>query len=534
MDPTALVYPAAALIGGWVAGAVRLPPMIGFVVAGYVLHGFGWSTTEPLALVADLGVTLLLFTIGLKFDVRTLLDVVVWGTTAAHMAASVGVALVFLVPLAWVGAPLVAGTDLGALALIAFALSFSSTVLVMKLLQDRSQTQSFYGRVAVGILILQDVAAVVFLTLTHDTRPSWWALLLLLLIPAAWPLRWAWTRLAHGEMQVLFGVVVALAPGYALFTSVGLKGELGALVMGLLLASHPRANELSRSLFSVKELLLVAFFLELGLRSSLSPQAIVLGAGLLILLPVQAVLYLVVLRWTGLRTRTALRASLALMNFSEFGLIVAVVGAEQGVLDDEWLAVLSVAVCLSFLVSVLVGSRRDRALAWAVRRLPDPPLRRLHRDDRPIDIGAAEAVVLGMGRIGRSAYDGLTGDYGLATLGVDADAGRVSALQDEGRRVIQGDATDSDFWDRMSTTRGVRLAVLAMPFHGSNLDALERLHDSGFTGTVAAVTQYDDERHEAFRRGADVVLQLYDGAGAALAADAASAAGIPRRPDSAG
>ncbi|MFV0429319.1 MAG: cation:proton antiporter [Arachnia sp.] len=531
MDPTVLVFPAAALIGGWLAGAARLPPMIGFVVAGFVLHGFGWTGTEPLSLVADLGVTLLLFTIGLKFDIRTLLDTAVWGTTVAHMAGSAGIALAFLVPLAWFGAPVVAGSGLASLALVAFALSFSSTVLVMKLLQERSQTQSFYGRVAVGILILQDLAAVVFLTLTHETGPTWWALLLVLLIPAARPLRWAWGRIGHGEMQVLFGIVVALVPGYALFSAVGLKGDLGALVMGLLLASHPKATELSRALFSVKELLLVAFFLDLGLRSSLSPLAIGLGAGLLLMLPLQAGLYLIMLRWTGLRTRTAARTSLALMNYSEFGLIVAVVGADSGLLDAQWLAILSVTVCLSFLVSVVVTGRRGAIVAWAVAHLPDPPHARLHPEDRPIDTGEAEAVVLGMGRIGRSAYDGLTQDYALTTLGVDADAHRVEALRAEDRRVVQGDATDGDFWNRLSNTHVVRLAVLAMPFHGANLDALRRLQGSDFEGTVAVVAQYDDEREEAYRRGADVVLQLYDGAGAALADDAALAAGIPRPND---
>ncbi|MFV0452838.1 MAG: cation:proton antiporter [Propioniciclava sp.] len=526
MEATLLVYPLAALAGGWLAGLVRLPPMIGFLAAGFALNavGFGWS--EPLGIVADLGVTLLLFTIGLKFDVRILGERVVWGTALAHMILAVLVGLGFFVPLVALGAPILHDEDLRSLALISFGLSFSSTVFAMKLLQDRNQTQSFYGRVAVGILIVQDLAAVVFLTLSHGQPPSPWALTLVLLVPARWVIRRIWDRIGHGEMQVLFGIVMALVPGYALFTAVGLKGDLGALVMGLLLAGHRSSYELSRTLFGLKELFLVGFFVELGLLSSLSWLSVALAAGLLVLLPIQTLLYLALLRLTGMRTRTAARTGLLLMNFSEFGLIVTAVGTDIGLLDDEWLGIMAVAVGLSFVVAVLPNTRRGPLIQGVEDRLPDPPPGRLHRDDRPIEVGSAQAVVLGMGRIGDSAYDGLVDGYRLRVLGVDVDGPRIAELRRRGYNVVRGDATDRDFWDRLSDTHTVRLAVLAMPFHGANLDALAWLRTSEFSGTVAAVAQFDDERDEVLAAGADVVLQLYDGAGAALADEAAAAAGV--------
>ncbi|MFV0406043.1 MAG: cation:proton antiporter [Propioniciclava sp.] len=528
MEATLLVFPIAALIGGWVAALVRLPPMIGFLAAGFVLNGLGFDWVAPLGEIADLGVTLLLFTIGLKFDVRILADKVVWASTVVHMLLAVLIGLGFFVPLMLLNAPLLEDESVSSLALISFGLSFSSTVFAMKLLQDRGQTRSFYGRVAVGILVLQDLAAVVFLSLTNDTSPTWWALLLVLLVPASWLFRRIWDRIGHDEMQVLFGIVMALVPGYALFTAVGLKGDLGALSMGLLLASHRSASELSRTLFSLKELFLVGFFLELGLLSSLSWLSVVLAVGLLVMLPLQTLLYVGLLRMTGMRTRTAVRTGLLLMNFSEFGLIVIAVGTDTGILDNDWLGIMAVAVGLSFALALVPNTKPGRLIARLEARLPDPPLAQLHPDDRPIEVGLADAVVLGIGRIGRSAYDSLEQDYGLRVLGIDVDVQRVESVRAEGRNVVLGDATDGDFWDRLNDTQTVGLAVLAMPFHGSNLEALAWLRASDFAGTVAAVALYDDQRDEVKAAGADVVLQLYDGAGDGLAERAAELAGITR------
>ena len=132
----------------------------------------------------------------------------------------------------------------------------------------------------------------------------------------------------------LFGLFVAVVPGYLLFDAVGLKGHLGALTMGLLLASHPRSAELSRSLLSLKDLLLIAFFIRIGYSGQLTGTAVIIGLTLLLLIPVQAALYVALLRAFSFRGRTAMLTGLALANHSEFGLIVAAVGADAGWL--EW------------------------------------------------------------------------------------------------------------------------------------------------------------------------------------------------------
>ncbi|HEV6953040.1 MAG TPA: cation:proton antiporter family protein [Promicromonospora sp.] len=521
---TAAIFLVTAVAAGLGAVLLRLPPLVGFLVAGFVLHAVGVEEPGYLETLADLGVTLLLFGIGLKLDVRTLLRKDVWLTTVAHLAVSVAIAVGFLGLLGVLGFSMVGGEELGVLALLGLAVSFSSTVFVVKVLDGRSDQSALYGRIAIGVLVMQDLVAVVFLSVASDHPPSPWALALVLLVPGAWLLRKIWSRTGHGELQALFGVAVALGPGYALFDAVGLKGDLGALVLGMLLAGHPAATELCRTLFTVKELLLVGFFVSIGFSGALTWQAGLIGVLLLLMLPLQAVVTAVLLRLMRLRKRTAILTGLVLANYSEFGLIVVAVGSDAGLLHDEWLVVLAVAVAASFVLSSAVNTRGNELAIRLARRFPSRPNEWLHPEEQLIDVSGAEALVLGMGRVGRGAVRQLREDYGMDVMGVEHDPARVAALRREGITVVQADATDIEFWGRVRSAGAVRLAILAMPFHAANLIALSQLRVSGFDGTVAAVARYDDDVAELERHGADAVFHLYGTAGQALADEAAEAA----------
>ncbi len=502
---------------GGLAMAVRLPPLVGFLTAGFVINALNVEEVPQLATIADLGVTLLLFAIGLKLDIRILLRREVWLTTSAHMVVSVVLATIAMWLFALIGVSMLAGQSLETIALLAFALSFSSTVFVVKVLEERGESHSLYGRVAIGILVMQDIIAVIFLTATSGTLPSLWALTLVGLWPLTRVLRRIWSGLGHGEMQSLFGIVMAFVPGYALFSALGLKGDLGALVIGVLLASHSASSELSRSLFHIKELLLVGFFVSIGLTGLPDLPSIGVAVLMLLFLPFKAGLYFILFTLMKLRHRTALLAGLSLMNYSEFGLIVVAVGVTNGLLAPEWLVEMSIAVALSFVVSALVNGRGHLMVEKIAARLPAQDEQSLHPEERPSDAGDAEVVVIGMGRVGFAAYQRLTSHYELRVVGVDYDGPRIERLAAEGLRVIEGDATDLDFWNRLRRSESVRIAVLAMPRHGANVTALACLRESGFSGRVAAVARYDDEVAWATEHGVDIAFNVYAGAGLELA-----------------
>jgi glutathione-regulated potassium-efflux system ancillary protein KefC len=520
MDTVAL-YVGVAFAAGMLASLVRLPPLVGFLAAGFALGATQAPELPGLEVIAEIGVALLLFTIGLKLDVRSLVRREIWLTTATHMVVSIAVTVGVLALAGIVGVALVAGQSLGTLALVGLALSFSSTVFVIKVLEDRSDATSLYGRIAIGILVMQDVVAVVFVGVAEGQPPSPWAAALVLLVPGRRLLHVLWDRVGHGELQALFGVAVALGPGFFLFEHLGLRGDLGALVMGALLAMHPQAGEMSRSLMTFKDVMLVAFFLEIGLHGTPEPAHVTMALGLLLLIPVQVAVLAVVLWALRLRRRTAFLTGLALGNYSEFGIIVVAVGVEAGLLTEDWLVVVSLAVAASFVVAAVANRRGVELASWLTRLLPARDPARLHPDDRLVDVGDVDALVLGLGRVGSATCAKLREEYGLQVTGVEHDVARVESARTEGIAVVRADATDVEFWARVKRAGHVRLAVLAMPFHNANLIALSRLQDAGFEGQVAAIARYDDDAAELRRHGADAVFHLYGAAGAELADRAA-------------
>ncbi len=516
------------LAAGLGSVVVRMPPLVGFLLAGFVLNALGVPQYDVIDVIAELGVALLLFTIGLTLDVRVLVRREIWLTTVVHMSVTTTLALAYLGVLTVIGIGILGDQDWRALLIVGFALSFSSTVLVLKVLDDKSSVQSRYGRTAVGVLIIQDLAAVVFLTIAGGEPPSPWAWLLLAVVPGGWVLRRLLRRIDHSELLPLFGVVLALVPGYALFDSLGLKGDLGALVLGLVLASEPRSEELSKALFSVKELLLVGFFLSIGFTGLPSGEDLLLAGLLLLLIPVKGVGFVALFWWQGMRRRTSVLAGTMLSNYSEFGLIVVALGATSDLVEEEWLVILATTVAASFVLSTIVSSGTERIVGFAEHRLPHQSEESLHPDDRPVDVGHADAVVLGMGRVGRAAYLHLEQEFGLRVVGIESQEDRAAALRRQGHEVLEGDATDPDFWQRLAQTGTVDIAVLAMPFHGANVAAMNRLHKTGFDGTVAVVARYDDEADE-LRERVHSVFGLYDGAGITVAEGAAEQAGLPRK-----
>ena len=509
-------YLAAAFVCGFAVLQIGLPPLLGFLAAGFALNLLGFSSTAELQTIADLGVTLLLFTIGLKLHLHQLIKPQVWATSSAHIVLSSLIFAAGLKALALLQLPLLASLDWSLALLLGFALSFSSTVFAVKALESQGQLNSLYGATAIGILVMQDVFAVGYLAFSTGRVPNLWALplalALILLRPVLLKLL---DRSRHGEILPLFGIFTALMVGYQAFEFAGIKGDLGALVIGMLIASHPKAGELAKSLLSIKDLLLIGFFLNIGLMAELSLQTLWVALLLLLLLPLKLTLYFVLMTLSRLRARTAVMSTMALANYSEFGLILAALATQQGLLTADWLAVLALALALSFLLS---SPLQDRANTLYLRF--EPFFRRFERSSRLpeeewLDVGQAQVLILGMGRIGTGAYDELVA-LGHTVIGVEVVHERFLQHQQAKRQVMRADATDRAFWQRINHC-GIHTVLLAMPMHEQNLLSLAQLQASGFVGQVSAIVSHADQEQELQQHGIDSTFNLYAEAGAGFA-----------------
>lgn len=530
------VWIALAFLAGLLARSLSLPPLVGYLAAGFALHGLGAQPGPVLEQVAEIGVTLLLFTIGLKLSLRDLARPQAWGVGVAQVlvATSAFSAVVWALAYARVGP--FAGLDMRAVLVLALALSFSSTVFAVKVLEDRGAGSTHHGRLAIGVLVCQDVVAVVLLSATAQVWPSVWALLLLLLLPARPLLRRLLDRAGHGELLLLFGVAAALVAS-TLFESTGVKGDVGALAMGMLLAGGAKADELSKSMLGLKDLFLVAFFLSVGMTALPGSSGLLIAAVLVLVLPLKTALYLFLYSRAFVRARTAWQASLNLTNYSEFGLVVVVAAVAAGWLPREWVAILAVTVAASFTVSAPVAERGDPLYRRWRRRLKRLERSRRLPGDEDLQLRDVDIVVFGLGRMGSRAYDAVHAYLPGRILGVDLDPAVVARSASKGRTAVVGDATDPEYWSRAEgLIDKLQWVLLTMSAHEANVAAVNRLRDRGFKGRIAATSSYPDEAQELRSLGVEFAFDVFAEAGAGFASDLAdrlrdTAPPKPRGPD---
>jgi len=507
-------------IAGLIATKLRQPLVVAFVVVGVLVGPSVLGLVEPgddLALFAELGIAVLLFVVGLKLDlgvVRRLGPVAVAvGSVQVAFVAGAG----FLVALAL-------GLDAVAALYVGIGLSFSSTIIVVKLLSDRRELESLHGRLAVGILIVQDLVVVLVLIVvatTGDTSESVASSALsvtlqsaLLLVVLAALMRFVLEPLLHSlarssELLLLFAIAWAVSLAAA-GEIVGIGTEVGAFLAGFSLASTPYREAIGSRLVSVRDFLLLFFFIDLGSRLDLAEvqdellAALVLSAFVLVAKPLVIALLLAAMRY---RSRVSLEAGVTLAQISEFSLVLAALGLGVGHIDEDTTTLLTVVALITITVSSYLFLNSE-----AIARRLAPMLTRLERPGgvRGEDEEAVvppEVVVLGLGRFGHRVVSGLA-ERGVDVLAVDFDPIVLSRWGDRGARVLYGDVEDPEL-----------PAILPLPESGwvvstvrhtdANLALLHALRDHGYRGAVAVAAHHDEDADRLREAGADRVLLPY-------------------------
>ncbi len=491
---------------GLVVRAIGLPPLVGYLIAGFAISATATDISFPaegpsiIHHVAHLGVLLLLFTVGLKLNVRSLGKPEVLGGSTIHFALSIILilpAILFFFDVSWYQA-----------FMLAVALAFSSTVLAAKVLEAKRELRAFHGRVAIGILIVQDLLALLVMSLASGTTPSPWALLVFAL-PLLRPILYKLLDASgHEDLLILFGLLLALVVGGKGFELVGLSSELGALVFGAMLAKHPRAGELSKSLWSIKEFFLVGFFLQIGIDGLPDANAWLFAAVMSLLLPIKAILFFFLLILFRLRARSAFLTSVSLTNYSEFGLIVA------SVVLPEWMIPLALTVALSFVISAPLNRIAHPLYERLCDRLIKFERNIHHPDEQPVSLGEADVLIMGMGRTGTSAYNHLMSSYQV--IAMDSDPAKVHAHQIKGHNIFYADAEDQVFWQGLDFGQ-VQAVILSMNDVEAKAIAAKKLRDTGFKGFIVSHSMHDDEAKNIIAAGADQTYLTMSEAGVGIA-----------------
>jgi predicted Kef-type K+ transport protein len=517
MDP---IWLSIAFVFGFAIRSVGLPPLVGYLIAGFVLNSIGAEAGEFVEVASKLGVTLLLFSIGLKLKIKNLLKPEIWGTAITHMLSVTILYGLILWGISYMGLHLFSGFDWKISLFVAFAFSFSSTVFAVKVLEENGEVSSIHGQTSIGILILQDLIAVVFLVITAAEIPSIYAFLVPLILFLIRPiLLIVLKRIGHGELLILYGFFLALIVGSELFKFVGLKGDLGALVVGMMFANEKKGKELAENLLHFKDVFLIGFFLSIGLAGNLTLEIVLFSIFIAVVLNLKILLYFVLMTRLRLRARTSLHASFILANYSEFGLIIAALGVSFGWISGDWLVTIALSLAISFVISAPINKYSHTIYALLKDKLTRFETYGRLIYDRTVDIKDAEILIFGMGNLGTATFDQLTKKYGQKVLGLDYNGDKVKRHREEGRNVIKDDATDSEFWEYVGTKPigQLKLVMLCMEDHSSNILAVERLNAIKFNGIVAATALFDDEVKALQAKGVHSAYNLYTEAGIGFA-----------------
>lgn len=529
-----LLLVAAAV--GFVGTALRQPVVVSFIVVGIVATAVFESTPETVAQItflAELGVALLLFLVGLTLDWRLVrqLGPVAVATGLGQVTFTAGIGFVLGLAL---------GLDVVTSLYVAIALTFSSTIIIVKLLSDKRELETLHGRIALGFLIVQDIVVVVAMvalsTLGVGAAGKGGDLVVVvagliglvvgLLAFVRWVAEPLTARFARTpELLVIFAIGWAAAAA-AVGDLVGIGKELGGLAAGVSLGSTTYRDMISARLSALRDFLLLFFFLYIGTTLDLSTlgqdtgRAVVFSLFVLIGNPLIVV---VIMAAMGYRVRTGFLCGLTVAQISEFSLIFMAMGLALGHVDEAAVGLVTLVGLVTIAVSVYMITYSHELYAWMKPALGVFDFGRRHESDGADEHAAAvDVVVFGLGRVGLRLYDQLE-DAGYIVLGVDLDPTVVREARGAGYRVRYGDVTEHAFWDQLPLG-SARWLVLAVPFGTMRLDhadpgrgLMAAIRSHGYHGRIAFIAREPDQGRELERAGVDLVLHPFEDAATSAA-----------------
>ena len=521
---------ALAAIVGAVGVALRQPLIVSFIAVGILagpsVLGVAQSDDE-IDLLASLGIAVLLFLVGIKLDLKLI-------RTMGTVALATGLGQVAFTSIFGFLICLALGLDTVTSIYVAVALTFSSTIIIVKLLSDKREIESLHGRIALGFLIVQDIVVVVAMialsaigigtregSVTGDVLTVlgsgvlMLAFVLLFIRYIADPLT---TRLARSP-ELLIGVAIALAASFAaLGEGLGFGKELGGLLAGIALASTPFRDAIASRLAPLRDFLLLFFFIALGSSldlTNLGARGLEAAALSLFVLVGNPAIVLIIMMAMGYRQRTGFLAGLTVAQISEFSLIFMAMGVTLGHIDNEALGLVTLVGLITIAMSTYMITYSHELYRWFAPILSRIEFKRSSREpagEAPAD--KFEVILFGLGRYGGTICRRLT-RKGRKVLGVDFSPVAFRRWEKSGLPVLFGDVSDQELLSSLPLD-SAQWVISAIPdpntgvsHHDARRVLLTALKESGFKGRIAVASNRPDEFDELRRAGADLILRPY-------------------------
>ena len=509
-------------IAGAISVRLRQPVIIAYIVVGIIAGPAVLGLVaahDQIDLLAQVGIAVLLFLVGLKLDLHHVRHIgpVALATGLGQLAFTIagGFALILLL-----------GKSVMEALYVAIALTFSSTIIIVKLLSDKRELDALHGRIAVGFLIVQDLAVVLAMMAMSAMRGSDDAALGEVILSLSWRVALAAAALYVLMRWLLPGVVKAMAHSQelllifaiawgtglaALGEWAGFSKEAGAFLAGFSLASTAYRDAINARLAGIRDFLLLFFFIDLGAKLDFSTlggevmPAIVLSLFVLIGNPL---IVMAIMGYMGYRKRTGFLAGLTVAQISEFSIIFVAMGISLGHVGPEALGLTTLVGLATIAMStymILYSHPLYQKLApflgWFERR---NPFREQAVESDTRTAAAPEVIIFGLGRYGGRLALQLQ-EAGIRVLGIDFDPEQVIAMRERGIAVHYGDGQESGFLEELPLNNA-KWVVSTLPDVESNVAFLNALKERRFRGEVAFVARDDEHGLRLKQAGAPTVL----------------------------
>jgi Kef-type K+ transport system membrane component KefB len=493
---------------------IKQPPIIAYLFAGILvgplfLNLIGPSSSATLSLFAHIGVAFLLFIVGLSLDLRVLKEVGKVSFFAGILEISLTASGVFFIAIG-LGFSNIVAIYLGA------ALAFSSTVVVVKILSDKRELDTLHGRIALGILIVEDFVATIALMAVPLLNQGNGYLVILremgiaifviaaIFVFAALVLNKFLNYLARSqEALFLFGIAWVLTFA-TLFDSLGFSIEIGALIAGMSLASSKYTLDLGGKMKPLRDFFVVLFFVYFGsqltgpITSDMVRTALILSGFIFMGKPI---IVMLVLRIFGYKKRTNFFAGASLAQISEFSLILILMGYSLGILGGE---ILSLVIMVSVL-TIGLSSYSIYYSSWVFGKI-SKVLKIFEKEGYLKDEKkqSFDVLLLGYHRIGYKILNALK-DMKIPFAVVDYNPKVVLNLSKQGINAIYGDAGDREFLNEIGVDKA-KLVISTIPDENANISIKEKLKDIGSSAIFIATTEQPRNALELYDQGVDYVI----------------------------
>ena len=456
-----LIVLVTAIVGGMLARWLRLPVLLGYLAGGIAVGPYGLGFVHETATIdslANIGVVLLLFAIGLEFSLKELLRL-------GKIAVFGGIAQIALTSAVGFGLGRIVGLSLTGSVFFGFIIALSSTMVVLKLLMDRGEIDTTHGRIMLGILLVQDLSVVpmmvVMPALSGGVSGLWASLgialakavgfIVVMIALGYWGMPWFMKRVAGQRSRELFLltiIVLCLAAAFGTYYF-GLSAAFGAFAAGLLISQSGFARQAFADILPLRDTFAALFFVSLGMLANLhfigaNPGTVVVVVVVIIL--VKFIICSLITRLFGYSHKTVLMVGTGLINIGEFSFILAMMGVQIGLLSQRLYSLTIASAIITMLLTPFAMSlntflyRWLSQKGWFARQMASDGVDTWNSGKTEL---ARHAVICGYGTIGRRVAEVLEKQK-FSYLIIELDPIIVSQLRARGIPCIYGDASNPE------------------------------------------------------------------------------------------